>query len=203
MLAAAAALHDLRELPGLLHPRRAPEIASLVACGFLAVGATFGLVDRLGIQPMGFSGTIVMLTAVHFHWAGFGLLAVAAGLADRGPRLGPLALGLMAGIPLTAAGFMLGSSAVSAVGAAVTGGSGIGIGLALLLDRSVAGARRWGTALAGLALLVGMPLGIAWSVALALGTTFLDLDVMVRTHGALNALAVTCAALALADRKTG
>jgi hypothetical protein len=41
-----------------------------------------------------------------------------------------------------------------------------------------------------------MPMGIAWSVAIALGTSFLDLDRMVRTHGELNALAVVLMALA-------
>ncbi|MEA2621903.1 MAG: hypothetical protein QOH61_813 [Chloroflexota bacterium] len=201
-LAAAATLHGLRRLPQLLHPRRAAELAGVVAAGFLAVGGTFIVVDRLGIEPLGFSGTIVMLTAVHFHWAGFGLLAVGAWLAGRRPRLGPLALGLMAGIPVTAAGFVLGSSVLSALGALMTGASGIGIGLALLLGRSLhPGARRLGLALAGLALLIGMPVGIAWASALALGTTFLDIDAMVRTHGALNAVAVTLAALALPGRE--
>ena len=48
----------------------------------------------------------------------------------------------------------------------------------------------------GWALLVGMPMGIAWSVAIAFGLNFLDIDRMVRTHGALNSLAVLLVALA-------
>jgi hypothetical protein len=35
-----------------------------------------------------------------------------------------------------------------------------------------------------------MPMGIAWSVAILLGSTFLDLDTMIRTHGVLNASAM-------------
>jgi hypothetical protein len=35
-----------------------------------------------------------------------------------------------------------------------------------------------------------MPMGIAWSRAILSGQTFLDLDTMIRTHGALNATAV-------------
>ncbi len=43
---------------------------------------------------------------------------------------------------------------------------------------------------AGAALLIGMPIGIAWSVAILVGGAFLDLDTMIRTHGVLNASAV-------------
>jgi hypothetical protein len=41
------------------------------------------------------------------------------------------------------------------------------------------------------ALSVGMLLAIGWSTAAALGIPYLDLATMVRTHGALDALAVT------------
>ena len=44
---------------------------------FLPVGAAWAVADRLGWQPMGFQATIVLLTAVHFHYAGFLLLSIA------------------------------------------------------------------------------------------------------------------------------
>jgi hypothetical protein len=47
-----------------------------------------------------------------------------------------------------------------------------------------------------LALLIGMPMGIAWSLAILTGQSFLDLETMVRTHGALNSLAVLLAVFA-------
>ena len=196
-LGIAAAWQGLRELPGIFRPARAAELGFLAAFGFLAVAALFLFFDRLGVQPGGFSSDIILLTAVHFHFAGFGLLLVASLLAARRPRVGLAVLGLTVAIPVTAAGFVTGSTALNALGALVTGLSGIGLALALLSDRSSAsGPARLAWRLAGLALLVGMPMGIAWSVAIAFGLNFLDIDRMVRTHGALNSLAVLLVALA-------
>ena len=84
---------------------------------------------------------------------------------------------------------MLVSDAISAVGALFVGLSGIGVGLGLLTV-STPGPARWISKVAGGALLVGMPMGIAWSLAILVGRSFLDLDTMIRTHGVLNATAV-------------
>lgn len=192
-----AAWRGIRKLPDIVAPARAAELGLLAAFGFLAVAAIFLFFDRLGFLPGGFSADIILLTAVHFHFAGFGLLLVASLLARSRPRVGVAVLGLMVGIPVTAAGFITGSTALNALGALVTGLSGIGLALALLTDRSsVPRPRRLAWRLAGLALLIGMPMGIAWSAAIALEFSFLDIDRMVRTHGALNALAVLLVALA-------
>src|SRR5260370_31258131 len=50
-----------------------------VGDGYLIVGGTWVVASRLGLQPVGFQEPIVLLTAVHFHFAGF-LSAVLAGL---------------------------------------------------------------------------------------------------------------------------
>lgn len=194
----ACAWRGARHLPGILRPDRASELGRLAAFGFLAVAALFLFFDRLGVQPGGFSADIILLTAVHFHFAGFGLLLVASALAARHPFVRGSVIGLLAGIPITAAGFVTGATALNAFGALITGLSGVGVALALLVDRSsVPTPKRVAMRLAGLALLIGMPMGIVWSVALALGTTFLDLDRMVRTHGELNALSVLLVTLTL------
>lgn len=184
----AALRHGLPSLPSILHPRRLPELGIDVALGFWAVGATFAMVDRLGLQT-GFSSAIVLLTAIHFHFAGFALLALASLLAASRPWLRAPVLGLISGIPLTAAGFVLASDPVNAVGALVVGSSGIGVAVALVSGGGSARSR-WLARAAGVALLVGMPVGIAWSLAILLGQAFLDLDTMIRTHGVLNSLAV-------------
>ena len=57
-------------------------VSAAVAVGFLAVGATWLVIDRAGIQLFGFDRTIVLLTAVHFHVAGF-VLTLAGSLAAR------------------------------------------------------------------------------------------------------------------------
>jgi hypothetical protein len=186
--ALAAVLHGLAHLPSILQPRRWADLGIDVALGFWAVGAIFTVIDRFGVDT-GFSATIVLLTATHFHFAGFGLVGLASLLARSRPWLRAPVAGLIVGIPLTALGFELVSDAFNAVGALFVGLSGIGVGVGLLTV-AVSGASRWAARLAGVALFVGMPMGIAWSMAILLGTSFLDLDTMIRTHGALNATAV-------------
>lgn len=193
---ATAVLHGLPRLPGILHPRCADELGIDVSLAFLAVGALFLTTDRLGLQPLGFSTAIILLTGVHFHFAGFALLALASLMTGTRPVLRIPILGLVVGTPVTALGFILASDPVNALGAVMVGLSGIGVGLALI-STDVLGAARWAQRIAGAALLVGMPMGIAWSLAILLGTSFLDLELMVRTHGALNALAVLLAAVSL------
>jgi hypothetical protein len=190
--ALSAILHGVGHLPSILRPRDWAELGVDVALGFWAVGAGFVLLDRLGVAT-GFSPVIVLLTATHFHFAGFGLLGLASLLAHSRPWLRGSVAGLIVGIPVTALGFVLGADAVNAVGALFVGTAGIGVGVGLLTV-SAKGPVRWASRLAGIALLVGMPMGILWSVAILSGHAFLDLDTMIRTHGVLNATAVFLAA---------
>ena len=190
----AAVLHGLAQLPSILLPHRWADLGIDVALGFWAVGAIFTIVDRLGVET-GFSPAIVLLTATHFHFAGFGLLGLVSLLARSRAWLRAPVAGLIVGIPLTALGFVLVSDAVSAVGAVFVGLSGIVAGIGLLTV-AWSGPAQWASRLAGAALLVGMPMGIAWSLAILLGGAFLDLDTMIRTHGVLNATAVLLGAAA-------
>ena len=195
--AVAAIVHGIGHLPSIVRPRELPTLGLDVALGFLAVGGAFLAIERLGAD-IGFSPTIVLLTATHFHVAGFGLLVLASLLAAERPWLRASVAGLIVGMPITAAGFVLASDAIGAVGAVVVGLSGIGVGLAFV---TVGGTEaetarvRWVWRLAGTALLIGMPMGIAWSVAILAGQTFLDLDTMIRTHGVLNATAIVLGAV--------
>jgi hypothetical protein len=188
---AAAITHGLSQLPSILRPRHLPALGTDVALAFWGVAATFAIIDRLGVDT-GFSPVVVLLTATHFHFAGFGLLGLASLLAISRPWLRTSVLGLIVGIPITAAGFVLVSDPINAIGALVVGSSGIGVAIALLTGRT-RGTAGWVSKAAGLALLVGMPMGIAWSLATLTGLTFLDLDTMIRTHGVLNSIAVLLA----------
>jgi hypothetical protein len=191
----AAAVHGVPRLPGLLHPGRAAELGVDASLAFLTVAGAFAMMDRLGVAPMGFSAAIILLTATHFHFAGFGLLGLASLFAARRPALRGPVIALVAGMPITALGFIVPSSLLSAVGALFVGLAGIAFAVSLLVAESQ-GARRWANRAAGAALLVGMPMGIAWSLALLFGVAFLDMDAMVRSHGALNATAVLLATAA-------
>jgi hypothetical protein len=165
--------------------------ATDASVAFLAVGAVFAVADRLGVQPFGFSTAIILLTAVHFHFAGF-VLPLAGALAySRHPaRWLELAIGaVVIGIPVTALGF-LGLPVANWMGAILTAVGGIGIGLATLaVARTLVG--RVATAMAAIAgasLLVSMPLAAIYATGTLTGLSWLDLDVMARVHGGLNAL---------------
>jgi hypothetical protein len=204
LAAAAVIVRELRDRLIILRERRVPEFAAEVGLGFLALGAVFLSMDRLGFQPLGFSPEIVLLTAIHFHFAGFGLLALAATLAAQGSRVAALgSLGLVAGMPLTAAAFVLESSLLNLLGGAVVGCSGVLVALGLMgratAERGWLAGAYWLTS--GM-LTVGMILGVGWAITSATGTAFLDLDVMVRTHGVVNAASVIAGAI-LAGRSTG
>jgi len=189
LAAAVVAIRDgLSRLAAAAGLATIPELGIDAALAFWAVGATFVLVDRLGVATP-FPTVIVLLTATHFHFAGLGLLGLASLLARSRPWLRASVVGLVVGIPLTALGFVLTTNLVNSLGAALVGLSGIGVGLALLTD-ATPGPWRWASRLAGAALLVSMPLAIGWSLAILTAQPFLDLETMIRTHGELNALAV-------------
>ncbi|MFP5342426.1 MAG: YndJ family transporter [Candidatus Limnocylindria bacterium] len=169
--------------------RPGPHHAIWAALLFLGVAAGHATADRLSLQPFGFAPLIVLLTAVHFTFAGFGLVLVGALVAETRPaRWLELALGsLVVGMPVTALGFFGVRPAVLA-GAWLVAAGGLGIGLELVRSTGVAGVARALRVMAGLALLVAMPLAALYAAGDVLGLAWLDIPVMARTHGALNVL---------------
>jgi hypothetical protein len=170
------------------HRAEPATLGFAIAVGFLAAAAGWALVDRLGLQPFGFGKTIVLLTAVHFHVAGF-VLTLAAVLVARA-RPGPLSIGALVGLiigtPLTALGFF-GLPAINWLGAIVVAISGIGVGLGTIAtsgDRASAASRL--LRVAGATLLVTMPLAAAYATGTAFGIPFLDVPAMAAIHGGLN-----------------
>lgn len=188
LIALAAGFRLLRDpdrfRPGIRH-------ATDAAVAFLAVGSTFALIDRLGVRPFDFPATIILLTAVHFHFAGFVLPLVGAlAYERRHGRLLELAIGaVVVGIPVTALGFF-GIPLANWLGAMLTAVGGFGIGIATLqVARTMA--RRSSVvlaAVAGVSLLVSMPMAVIYTTGVLVGTTWLDLSTMAGIHGTLNAL---------------
>src|SRR5262249_31700122 len=73
---------------------------------YVAVGGAWAVLDRLGTRPLGFESVIVLLTAIHFHYAGF-VLPIVTGLAIRevGGRVAwGAGVGVIVGVPVVAAG---------------------------------------------------------------------------------------------------
>lgn len=188
LVALVAGVRFLRD-PARFRP--GPRHAVDAAVAFLAIGASFAVTDRLGARPFGFDPTIILLTAVHFHFAGFVLpLAGALTYRRRPARWLEIALGLVVvGIPTTAVGFF-GLPIVNWSGSMLVATGGFGIGAATLLSAggSVSRVARGLLVLAGASLLVAMPLAAIYATGTLTGTAWLDMSTMARIHGSLNAL---------------
>ena len=173
---------------------------------YLPVGGMWFVMSRLGIQPFGFGDTIVLLTAVHFHFAGFAA-PILAGMAGRllnaqkrPPALFPLAvISIIGGTPLVAAGITF-SPALALIGAFV-----ISIGLTTLAGLVIGSLLRkvnppTGRILLGISSLSSfsaMVLARLYAYSIVAKKLIIDIPQMAMTHGLLNAFGfVTCGLLA-------
>lgn len=176
--------------------RSAEELSIDAALLYLPVGAVWLVMSRMGIQPLGFGATIVLLTAVHFHFAGFAapLLAGLAGRRLSEPRslkaiFRFAVLGIIAGTPLVAAGLTF-SPLVGLAGTLV-----ISIGLVLLaaiVSFAIVPAVRSVVAqvfllTSSLSSVPAMFLACVYAYSLATQTLIVDIPQMATTHGILNA----------------
>jgi hypothetical protein len=178
------------------------------------VGAGWALFERAGIAPLRFAAIVVLLTAVHFHYAGFAL-PLLTGLAARALRGGAAqaaCLGVVLGVPLVAVGItasQLGSGPLlEALAAWITALAGL---LTAWLHLRLA-FRPYGAplvhalwAITGLALAAGMVLAALYGSRAYLFIPWLDYPRMWAVHGSANGLGFAfCGLLAwnLADRRS-
>lgn len=197
--------HSTGRVRPLEHVVRA--LAPLAARSFWVVGAAWLLLDRLDADPVGVGGDLVLLTAVHFHFAGLAATAIVGSSARA--RLGAAALaGTLAAPVLVAAGFVA-LPLLQVVGAVV-------FTLALMAWSLQAGranatpapAAPGAGAVAGAAWLVArasvwvsMPLATWWATGYVVGFPAPSIPVMAATHGVANAVGFSlCGLLALVAR---
>jgi YndJ-like protein len=188
-------------------------LCALVAFLYLAVGACWFLASRLGWHPIDFHEPIVLLTAVHFHYAGFAaaVLVRALSRATGSNRIRALlfpvaAAGALAGPAFLAAGFVIGpriklvAALLVAAGEIALAGCFIGsirqigrINSRLLLVVSAA------------SVLISMCFAALWAIGEFPRQPFLDLARMAAWHGSLNAFGFTFCGLAayIADKPAG
>jgi hypothetical protein len=189
-VAALEALWRIWRRPIRLVPATVVDIAWV----YLPVGCAWLVSSRFGFRPMGFSSVIVLLTAVHFHHAGFtapvicGLVGDLLPTKGRRPWMAAASL-VVAGPPLVAVGITA-SPVVEVMSAALLAG-GLGL-LALLVLGLVASQSRprWAGALLAVAVLANMTamgLAVAYALGEYTGQGWLDIGQMVSTHGWLNA----------------
>jgi YndJ-like protein len=173
---------------------------------YLAVGGGWTVLAWGGLRPLGFAVPIVLLTAVHFHYAGFAL-PLLTGLAGRtlgsGTWTRTAALGVIAGVPLVAVGItasQLGQGPLLEGAAAVVTALGglltAGLSLRLAAQPGRAGLIRalWG--LSALALAAGMILAALYGLRTWVSIAWLDLPWMWALHGTANSLGFAIPGLA-------
>jgi YndJ-like protein len=194
--AAWFAVSGVAGLAGLLEIIEARSIAPdhllpAVALGFLAVGAAWLVAFRSGFY-LGYGPTVAELTAVHFHFAGFGAVLMSA-LAQRylGSRLSAVAGWLVVGgTPLTAAGFALLVPALTVIGPILLA-TGLLTNAALtafVIAPHRPTAARWLLTISSVTVVVPMLLGVDYAAARVFPLPALDLRTMAIVHGDLNAV---------------
>jgi len=171
---------------------------------YLPVGGIWLVISRLGVQPIGFGDTIVLLTAVHFHFAGFGA-PVLAGLTGRAlpesdsiSRVFALAVICIIGsMPLVAAGITF-SPPLALVGALI-----ISTGLVLLAVLVIGWVLRLLNSFVAQVLLVtssfssacAMVLACLYAYSIVTKIVIVDIPQMAMTHGILNSFGFTLCGL--------
>jgi hypothetical protein len=162
---------------------------------YLIVGGTWLVASRLGLQPVGFQEPIVLLTAVHFHFAGF-LSAVLAGLtSDRlsGTRwskpLSAALTGVVVGPGLLGLAFLVGPKVkLAAVILIVVGQFGLATGMTRVALGNVNPVARAMLLLSSGCVVAGMALAASWALGEYPLQSFVELGRMERIHGSLNAI---------------
>lgn len=182
--------------------RRLDSAFPAVAFLFLPVGAAWLVASRLGLTPLGFQEPIVLLTAVHFHYAGFAatLLARSSRHALGGSQMSStraalfnvVAAGVLVGPALLAAGFVIGPR-VKLAAALVLATSEIGLALSFLfaLRHVSQPAAKSLIAIAAASVAFAMILAALWAVGEYPLQPFVHLAEMARLHGTANAFGFT------------
>lgn len=197
---AIARLVEFLESPSACLSRLLPA----AAVAYLAVGAGWFVISRAGLRPLRFPEVIVDLTAVHFHFAGFAAIVIAASTyryLRRRPRAhlsaGVAGLGLVVGMPLVALGFTF-SPVLSAVGAIA-----LGVSLALIAVVTATAVLpgqqikpKLFLGLSSAAAVGGMVLGVQYAIGQAFGTPALGIREMAAVHGVTNGIGFVVCGLA-------
>ncbi len=177
---------------------------------YLPVAGGWLVIYRLGIQPFAFGEMIVLLTAVHFHFAGFAT-PIIAGMSGRvlarrdHPRnvFGLSVFALVAAMPLVAAGITY-SPWIGLMGALL-----LTLGLVLLAVLTLRWVRPsinssvWRALLSigAISSCAAMVLACLYAYSLATQTLIITIPGMAMTHGLLNAFGfVTCSLLVWSQR---
>ena len=175
------------------------QLCYSAALVYVAVGGTWAMVARSGMQVMDFEPTIVLLTAVHFHYAGFAL-PLLSGLAIRTMTRHHLVrlmiLLIIVGIPLVGVG-IAGDPLVEIIAVGILTAGCVGLALVQLgiaLRCSLEPARGL-LLVSSLSLLLGMLLAVIYGIGEYRGEQLLGIPLMIPLHGIANSAGFSLAGL--------
>lgn len=205
IVTAFLALDGIGRLGRLWRERQWDASEGVLAAGFVMLpgGAMWALLSRAEIDPGPYGELVVLLTAVHFHYAAF-VAPVWAGLLGRviawerpawRAVFAPLGLGMVAGTPLVALGIAVsrgpaGEAVIETVGVVLLtvcamGLGGLGLAMAPRMEDRWAGVM---LAVSASALVGAMGLALWFNVGARLGLASPDVGWMLPRHGWLNAV---------------
>jgi hypothetical protein len=175
---------------------KAPNYCAKAAFLYLPIGAAWLFADRMAWQPLGFSSTIVLLTAAHFHYAGFILpMLTAEVLVFYKNKIKKLVRwSVILGIPLVAIGITTSQldwpAPIEVAAVTIMAVAGWCFGL---MHLSLGWRKRkelfgWLWMFCGLALMTGMTLAFLYGWRYYWPISFLSIPWMYAVHGTLNAI---------------
>jgi YndJ-like protein len=172
--------------------RRMDEMCLHAALISWPVGCLWLVISRLGMNPLGFNDDIVLLTAVHFHYAGFAALTM-LGMTGRfaaGMLYRVTAWGAITGIPSLALGITFSASleCAAALLLALSLVSAAGITALVVLPRVANRTARAMLAVSAASLLAAMLFAGSYALGKYNGRDWLDIPEMAAMHGVINAL---------------
>ena len=186
--------------------RSLPETSIDAGLLYLPVGGAWLIVYRLGVQPFDYGETIILLTVVHFHFAGFGA-PIVAGMAGRvlarsgigtGKLFAVIVVAVVAAMPLVAAGITF-SPWLGLVGTLLLSTGLVllaGLTMSRVLPVVISLTARALLLLGALSSCVAMVLACLYSYSLVAHVLILRIPTMAMTHGLLNAFGFAACSLA-------
>ena len=192
LLMAGGGLFDLF-FPASKNPDR--SVRAIIAVGRidLAVGGAWLVASRLGMRPMGIQEPIGLLTAVHFHFAGFATAMIAAATLRFAQKSGDtrwlrrLVVVVVAMPIVVAAGFVISPGLKMAAAATFSVSvAGLAIYLRACGARAESAMARILLQAAAGAVFAAMVLALTYVIADYAGSDVLTIPQMARTHGILN-----------------
>jgi hypothetical protein len=172
------------------------NLCLLAAATFPAVGAAWLVAFCAGWMPFGFDALIVLLTAAHFHHAGFTLPLIAGLMArDRPGRwTSGTCIAVLAGVPLVAAGITCTHFGwlpwVEPLGVTLLVLGAVGVALSQIrlgLESAPSGWPRMAFLFSGTSLLIAMLLAFGFGLRYLFPSLALPMPQMWAIHGSLNA----------------